>query len=253
MPAPALHLPYGPDPEQYAELTLPGSGVRAGTPAVIIIHGGYWRSRYSADLGRPLARDLAGRGFACWNLEYRRAGNGGGWPETFQDICAGIDALAPAAARHGLDLSRVLLLGHSAGGHLAALAAARTFARVPVAGVVLQSGVLDLAAAHRLGLSEDAVGNFLGCSPEQDPQRYRDADPMRHLPLPVPAWVLHGEEDTTVPLSCSTEWAAAARSSGTDVHLRLIPGDHFAMITPGTAAWDAVVDALGQAAGIPVP
>ena len=250
MPERALRIPYGPDPEQYGELTLP-EGIRSrGT--VIIIHGGYWRSGYTAELGRPLAKDLAGRGFACWNLEYRRAGNGGGWPRTLEDILAGINALAPAARGRGVDLSRVTLLGHSAGGHLAVLAAKAGPSAVTVTGVVSQSGVLDLAEAHRLGLSSNAVENFLCCTPDQDPQRYRDADPMAALPLPVPAWVLHGDADTTVPSSFSAGWTAAARAAGGTAELRFIPGDHFAMITPGTAAWDAVVEALCEAAGIPV-
>ncbi|MCC3278748.1 alpha/beta fold hydrolase [Arthrobacter sp. zg-Y40] len=257
----ALRVPYGPGPEQYAELTLPASGPsgREGAPrngTVVIIHGGYWRSKYTAELGRPLARDLAARGFACWNMEYRRAGNGGGWPQTLEDVLAGINALSPAAEAEGADLSRVTLLGHSAGGHLAVLAAKAAKAEpsaVTVTGVVSQSGVLDLAAAHRLGLSDGAVENFLGCPPGLDPQRYVDADPMQALPLPVPAWVLHGAEDTTVPAGFSTSWAQAAAAAGTRVQLRTIPGDHFAMITPGTAAWAAVVEALHEAAGNRVP
>ncbi|MCQ1956072.1 alpha/beta hydrolase [Arthrobacter sp. zg-Y826] len=252
MPAPALRISYGPHPDQYAELTLPESGA-AARAVVVIIHGGYWRAAYDAELGRPLAADLAARGFAAWNLEYRRAGKGGGWPETFEDVCAGIDALAPAAREYDVDLSRVVLLGHSAGGHLAVLAAARTNPHVLPAGVVSSSGVLNLAEAYELGLSNGAVRNFLGCTPEEDPRRYRDADPMCALPLPVPVWALHGEEDTTVPLSSSSSWVDAARASGTEAQLRLIPGDHFAMITPGTPAWDAVVEAVREAAGIPVP
>ena len=249
MPATALRISYGPDPDQYAELTLPENGAVQAT--VVIIHGGYWRAAYDADLGRPLAADLAARGFAAWNLEYRRAGKGGGWPETFTDVCAGLDALVPAAREHTLDLSRVVLLGHSAGGHLAVLAAARTGSPIVPAGVVSQSGVLNLAEAHRLGLSGKAVENFLGCSPEQDPRRYREADPVNALPLQVPVWALHGDEDSTVPLSCSSSWVEAARASGSPAQLRLIPGDHFAMITPGTPAWAAVVEVVREAAGLP--
>ena len=92
---------------------------------VVVIHGGYWRSQYGAELGEPLARDLAAHGMAAWNLEYRRAGNGGGWPHTFEDILAGIDQLADLAGTHALDLGRVVALGHSAGGHLAVWAAGR--------------------------------------------------------------------------------------------------------------------------------
>ncbi|MCC9144214.1 MULTISPECIES: alpha/beta hydrolase [unclassified Arthrobacter] len=251
MAASAVRIPYGPHPDQYAELTLPEGGA-APLALVVIIHGGYWRSAYDAELGRPLAVDLAARGFAAWNLEYRRAGNGGGWPRTFEDVCAGIDALAPAAREYDVDLSPVVLLGHSAGGHLAVLAAGRTGSPVTLAGVVSSSGVLNLGEAHELGLSDGAVRNFLGCPPESNPQRYRDADPMHSLPLPVPVWALHGEEDTTVPLSSSSSWVDAARASGSPAQLRMIPGDHFAMITPGTKAWDAVVQVVCEAAGIPV-
>lgn len=167
MPPFRVRIPYGPHPEQYAELT-PGTpaaaaGSRAGV--VVIIHGGYWRSKYSAELGRPGAADLAARGFTCWNLEYRRAGNGGGWPETFRDISAGIDALEPASREYGLDLSRVTVLGHSAGGQLAAWAAARPDPAVRVTGVVSQAGVLNLAEALALNLSDGAVCNFLGSTP----------------------------------------------------------------------------------------
>lgn len=255
-------IPYGPDPEQYAELTLPnqsgcsgssdsagssGAGAKAPLPGVVvIIHGGYWRSPYSAELGRPAARDLARRGFTCWNLEYRRAGNGGGWPETFDDISSGIDALASAARSHGLDLSRVTVLGHSAGAQLAVWAAARRNAVVPVTGVVSQAGVLDLARALALGLSNGAVRNFLG-PPENHPHRYRSADPMQLLPLPVPVLILHGDRDSDVPLDCSTAFAQAAAASASPAELRLVPGDHFALITPGTTAWSAVVAALTEA------
>lgn len=215
---------------------------------MVIIHGGYWRAGYSAELGRPLARDLAARGWTCWNLEYRRAGNGGGWPETFDDVAAGIDALAPAAEKHGLDLDRVTALGHSAGAQLAVWAAGRADARVPLTGVVSQSGLLDLAAAVALNLSNGAVVNFLGATPGEDPQRYEQADPLRRLPLAVPVIALHGTADSTVPVSQSAEYVAAAAACGSEAELRMVPGDHYGMITPGTAAWESVVAAVADAA-----
>ena len=251
LPANPLRLPYGKHPDQYAELTLPDGGGTAPAqnlpPVVVIIHGGYWRSRYTAELGRPAARDLAGRGYACWNLEYRRAGSGGGWPETFEDIDAGIDALAPAAREYGLDLSRVTVLGHSAGGHLAVWAAGRTGAAVPVTAVVSQAGVLNLAEAMELNLSDGAVRNFLGSSPKADPHRYRSADPMQRLPLTVPVTALHGDRDRHVPLSQSAGYVQAAVEAGSPAELRMLPGDHFELITPGTEAWAAVVKAVAEA------
>ena len=140
-------IAYGSDPSQFAELTRP-SGASRGV--VVVIHGGFWRAQYDLSLGRPLAASLAEEGWTAWNLEYRRVGNGGGWPQTPDDVSAGIDALAEV---DGLDLSRVVTLGHSAGGHLAVWAAGRQRlepwrdAKVPVTAAISQAGVLDLAGA----------------------------------------------------------------------------------------------------------
>ena len=143
---PALYR-YGPDPAQHGELWLPAGPV-PGT--IVVIHGGFWRARYDLSLGRPLASDLARRGYAVWNLEYRRPGGGGGWPATFEDVAAGIDLVADLP----VDTSSVVAIGHSAGGQLAAWAAGRgglphhapgTGPRVVVTAVVSQAGVLALA------------------------------------------------------------------------------------------------------------
>ena len=134
---------YGDDPSQYGELY--GEG-----PVAVLIHGGFWKAQYGLDLEVALAQDLAGRGWAAWNIEYRRLGNGGGVPETLDDVAAAIDALADI---DGVDLSRVVAIGHSAGGHLAAWSATRENPRVPLTGVVSQAGVLDLQRASRMGSS----------------------------------------------------------------------------------------------------
>src|SRR6478752_5460907 len=245
---------YGEDPSQWGELFLPE--VAAPKGVVVVIHGGYWRSQYGAELGEPLAKDLAAHGVAAWNLEYRRAGNGGGWPNTFADVLAGIDKLRDIGAEHNLGLDRVVALGHSAGGHLAVWAAGRSRlgqlgapdadrqlqrkdgdAAVHLTGVVSQSGLLNLAEAERLNLSNGAVSNFLGGSSERYPKRHKYADPMTAVPLPVPVYAVHATEDDTVPLSQSESYAAAGKSAGAAVQLVKVPGDHFALIDPKAAAF----------------
>lgn len=241
---------YGPDPSQWGELflpELPPGGKHRGV--VVVIHGGYWRPQYGAELGEPLAQDLAEHGMAAWNLEYRRAGNGGGWPGTFKDILAGIDKLSALAEPHALDLQRVVALGHSAGGHLAVWAAGRDRLRgletdvdvqedgaqpgndgVRLTGVVSQSGVLNLAEAERLQLSNGAVANLLGGPSSEFPERHRMADPMAALPLDVPVFAVHATGDTDVPVRMSTTYVGASRGGSVPAELIMVPGDHFSLI-----------------------
>ncbi|WP_050767061.1 alpha/beta hydrolase [Pseudarthrobacter chlorophenolicus] len=244
---------YGEDPSQWGELFLPD--LPAGTRhqgVVVVIHGGYWRSKYGAELGEPLARDLAEHGIAAWNLEYRRAGNGGGWPGTFDDISAGIDHLAALAEPHALDLRSVVALGHSAGGHLAVWAAGREKVAeagpgdrdslrggggVRLTGVVSQSGVLDLAGAERLNLSNGAVANLLGGPSSEFPVRHRLASPMAALPLDVPVYAVHAEADQDVPPEMSMAYVDATRGSVVPAHFVSVPGDHFALIDISSPAY----------------
>jgi pimeloyl-ACP methyl ester carboxylesterase len=246
---------YGDDPSQWGELflpELPDGGPHQGV--VVVIHGGYWRSRYGAELGVPLAADLAAHGMAAWNLEYRRAGNGGGWPHTFHDILAGIDKLADLAPIHALPLANVVALGHSAGGHLAVWAAGRerlgqlgleaeqleagaSTDGVRLTGVVSQSGVLDLAEAEKLNLSNGAVANLLGGPSSDFPGRHRYADPMAVLPLTVPVYAVHATEDEDVPVSISSSYVEASRTGSTPAQLVKVSGDHFALIDPEAPAY----------------
>ncbi len=237
-------IAYGEDPSQWGDLYLPEGDPRG---VVVVIHGGFWLARYDHTYGAPLAADLAARGWAAWNLEYRRvgdgAGGGGGDPETFDDIAAGIDKLADL----GLDLSTVVTLGHSAGGHLATWAASRgRFPQwaggVDVTHVISQAGVVDLVAAHEAGLGTGAVENFLGRAPGAD-----DAplDPIRQVPLDVPVWCVHGTDDSNVPISQSQDYVAAAVGAGAVAELVTIEGgDHFVVIDPSSPAWARTVTIL---------
>lgn len=248
----AQRYAYGPDASQWAELYLP-TGLRQAGVAVVI-HGGYWRSAYSADLGAPLARDLAAQGVAAWNLEYRRLGNGGGWPHTFTDIADGIDALELAAAEHGLDLGKVVVLGHSAGGQLAVWAAGRSELpagavgagpAVAVTGVVSQSGLLNLAQARALGLSGNSVAKLMGGADTSL------ADPAAAVPAPVPVVAVHALADDDVPASQSESYVAAAVAAGGQARLIRVPGDHFDLIDVRAQAYgtcrDLVLELLARA------
>src|SRR4051812_24398673 len=165
-----------------------------------------------------LADDLAGRGWAAWNIEYRRLGSGGGGPATLDDVGAAIDKLAELP----VDRSRVVAIGHSAGGHLAARAATRENARVPVTSVVSQAGVLDLERAAELNLSDGVAKQFLGDQP------LSAASPIERLPLGVPALLTHGGRDEIVPVEISTRFA---RASGATL-IGEPDEDHFGLLDP---------------------
>jgi len=238
--------PYGPHPAQYGELWLPG-GAAAAT--VVIVHGGFWRARYDLSLGRPLAADLIQRGYAVWNLEYRRVGAGGGWPATFEDIAAGIDLLADLP----VGTSRVAAIGHSAGGHLAAWAAGRgrlapgvpgAAPRVALTAVVAQAGVLALADCARDGTGGTAALDLMGGGPGELPGQYRLADPMAALPLAAPVLCVHSRADDSVPFRYSERYVQAATGAGGTAYLHETSGDHFTLIDPGSPDWRAVIAAL---------
>ncbi len=240
-------IAYGTRPSAFGELYTPARAEHAG--AVVIMHGGFWRARYGLDLGRPLAADLAARGYTCWNIEYRRVGNGGGWPATLEDVGAALDHLD----RLDVDTSRVVAVGHSAGGHLATWAAGRaalhagapgSAPRVAVSGVVAQAGVLDLTVAVRQRLGSGAVVEFLGGTPERVPDRYRIADPLAAVPLPAPVLCAHARADEIVPISQSEAYVAAVRAAGGAAALREVPGDHYTLIDPAHSSWELVRDAL---------
>jgi acetyl esterase/lipase len=199
-----------------------------------MLHGGYWRARYSKRLMKAASADLARRGVAAWNVEYRRIGRGqgGGWPATLDDVGAAIDHLAEVG-RGRLDLSAgVTAVGHSAGGQLALWSASRGDALVPVRRVVAQAAVCNLAVAG------EPAWEFMGGSPGEVPERYDAADPMRLLPLGVPTLLVHGAEDETVPVERSREYFAAARAAGDPVELvEPVPGGHRVHPDPRTDAW----------------
>lgn len=218
------------------------SAERWGDPAApvlaVVVHGGFWRARYAADTIAPLAATIGERGVAwAWNIEYPRVGMpGGGWPGTALAVSDAVGAAHQAAGGRP-----VVLIGHSAGGHLA-LWAAREH---PVTGVIGLAAVCDLEATARAYLGNGALFEFLGEDPGSE--LYAAADPMHRLPLGVPSLLIHGDEDENVPIGQSRAYAAAAQAAGDECTLRELPGaDHFDVIDPDGPAWPVLAGWLGE-------
>jgi acetyl esterase/lipase len=226
-----------------------------GRPVVVLLHGGFWRGVYTKGLMTQLAADIIDRGWAAWNLEYRRIGTfpSGGWPATFEDVAAGIDHLALVAPEFQLDLARVVTVGHSAGGHLALWAAGRPKLAlgapggaaggfVGVRAAVGLAPVADLVAAARLELGGGAVTRLMGGSPDRYAERYAVASPAALLPLGVAQVVVHGDVDGAVPISLSRQYVAQAVVAGDEATLVELPGvGHMELIDPASTAWGATV------------
>jgi acetyl esterase/lipase len=231
-------ISYGQDPSQWVDVHRPG---RESRGLVVVVHGGFWKAQYGAEeYGAPLAVDLAARGWTAANVEYRRVGNGGGHPETLDDVHAALGALADLAT------GPVVTLGHSAGGHLATWAAARgrfeRWAGGPaVTHVVSQAGVLDLRAAVADDLGGGAALAFLG---DADEAVYEQADPMAQVPLDVPVWAVHAPDDETVPFSQAEDYVAAATRAGAEATLVEVTGGHFGVVDTASEAWARCVEVL---------
>jgi acetyl esterase/lipase len=233
-PPPAdARLHYGSDPLQFGDLRVPkGSGPH---PSAIVIHGGFWRAKYNLEHAGHLCAALTRAGMATWNLEYRRIGNpGGGWPGTFKDVAMGADYLRNIAGSHNLDLGKVISLGHSAGGHLAVWLAARhriprgdvlaSDNPLPLRGVVSLAGVVDLRRGWELRLSDGVVEDLMGGPPDKFAERYRIASPIELVPLGVTVRLLHGTEDSVVPIEISNGYQKAANRVRDNARLVVLPG-----------------------------
>lgn len=246
-----LTIAYDTGPDQYGELSLPGG--RGPHAVVVLIHGGFWRDQYRLDLMRPLAEWLADAGYATWSLEYRRVGpTGGGWPMTLADVARGIDRLRELARGHQLDLDRVGVVGHSAGGHLALWVGQREALNPSAVGgspvvvprlVVGQAPVSDLVTAADSGVGDGAVVDLIGGRPLERPDAYAHASPAELVPVRVEQLIVHGLDDDVVPPALTE---AYARRVGLE-RLSVVfedETDHMDVIDPAHTSWAPVAAAL---------
>jgi acetyl esterase/lipase len=232
---------YGDGRLQRGEWWRPDGRPRA---TIVLVHGGFWRPSYDRSLEDAVAADLCERGYLCWNIDY--AASDAPWPTTLVDAATAYDH---ATARVGT--SRVVVVGHSAGGHLALWLSSRH--RLPAGSpgapgpsnrppdlCVAQGAVAALADAAREGVGAGAVEALLGGTPAQVPDRYAVADPVALLPTGVPTALIHGTEDADVPVSQSTTYAAAAQAAGDRSTTHIYDGGHYEHLDPASRALDVL-------------
>ena len=266
VPPPDHRFAYGESLLPFGELRLP-SGTQS-VPLVVLIHGGCWRSQYDVKHAGPAAAAIVKEGMAVWAVEYRRIGDpGGGWPGTFDDIAHAVDHVRKLSALFPrIDTSRVVLMGHSAGGQLALWAASRkqnemtglfrsAIAPLKVAGVVSLAGITDLAEyGAGPGGCNQSVTPLLGGTAQQQPQRYKAVSPRDRIPIGVPIRLVHGELDPIVPLAQSKSFLDLLRRGGDQGQLDIVAGaGHFDVLAPHAEAWKNVMRALHVLVDAPPP
>jgi len=251
-------IAYGPSPAQVVDLFLPkGKGPH---PVVVLIHGGCYLAEYQ---GLPqtsgIAADLAKRGYAVWNVEYRKLGEpGAGYPGTFLDVADAVDRIRAEAPRYHLDTAKVVALGHSAGGHLALWAAARH--RLPKSSPLWRADPLPIRAVVSLGGIGDLKGQgdvFAGaCGPEPIPSiiakasrenPYADTSPAELLPLGARVVMISGAFDHVMPPFTGRAFVEKLRKAGDSAEVMAIPdAGHFDVVMSTTEAWKTVAATLAR-------
>ena len=241
-------IAYGDDAMQKVDVWLPSA--KGPHRTVLMVHGGCWQTEIAdRRLMDWAAGDLRDAGYAVWNIDYRGVDRaGGGYPGTFADAAAATDALRSNAARFDLDLSTVVAVGHSAGGHLALWLAARarlpadsalrTPDPLPIAHVISLGGLPDLedtARSPENGCGTEVVAKLIGTT-RADP--YADTSVPRLLPLGLPQDLVNGRADRIIPFRMGESYVAAARAAGDRATLHAVADTgHVELVTPGTAAW----------------
>lgn len=254
-------IAYGPDPLQYGELWVPTR--RRGARVVVVIHGGCWQAALPGlELMNGVAEALRNRGYAVWNIEYRRLGHsGGGYPGTFEDVGRAVDFLRVISRTDHLDLGHVVVVGHSAGGHLALWAAGRrklqpcspvhSLRPLRIGGVLTLAGINDLAAYRADG--PDACGGpttidqLVGADHRPAGTEYADTSPVDLLPIGARQTIASGSLDPIVPTRFGDAYALAARATGDMVTTLDLPhAGHFELIDPLGPDWPAIARAIDR-------
>lgn len=255
---PTAKISYGEHPLQFGELRVPDT--KGPHPVVVIIHGGCWLSSFDLSLMNGMATNLTEQGYATWNLEYRRVGDeGGGWPNTFLDVAKGLNHLKNIAKEFKLNLRRVVVTGHSAGGHLALWLAGKK--NIPddfpiadpdpepvgISGVVSLAGIVDLETylVREGNACGTSVDELVGGLPETVPNRYKFGSPINLFPTGIKQVLVTGTKDFIVPISHVSPYITVARIAGEPIEsVSVENAGHFEVITPGSIAWPFIEEAI---------
>jgi 3-dehydroquinate dehydratase II len=236
-------VPYGQFPDQFGDLRIPdGGGPEArgpksrGQKLIVVLHGGLWRHEWTRDTIEGIAVDLTRRGYVTWNLEYRRVGAGGGWPESFEDVAS---ALRAAPSITGIPPRDTIVLGHSAGGTMSLWAGGlgRNLAPALVVGL---AALPDLVRAEEDDLGQGSIRKLLGRS-HPDPAEY---SPLHRLPTGTATVLAVADGDELVPLAHGKDFAASATAAGDMVDFIEVGGAHSSLLGPESAAWKEVAEHL---------
>lgn len=245
-------IPYGTDPRQFGDLFFPRGPADGALPLVVLIHGGGWMATSNKTGLDPIARDLAAHGIAVWSIEYRGSGGTGGWPHTFEDIATAIDFLPKLADaslnNHRFRLDKVAVVGHSAGGNLAAWAATRASLPAGSPGADPQQDVhlcVGMAGVYDLKLAfenhDQYVRALLGGDPTQVPDRYRLASPADNVPTSAEMVLFHGVNDRVVRVIQATRYAKRLQDAHSTVALHVMQNaSHLSWGDVGSVQWAAV-------------
>lgn len=261
-PAPDKRIMYGSAPSQFVELFKPaGPGPH---PVVVLIHGGCWTVQFGGiEQMRNMAGALAQQGIAVWNVEYRRYDEeGGGYPGMYQDVATAVDLLKHEAKASALDLSRIVAVGHSAGGHLAQWAVSRhklpewspawAPQPLPVKTVISLGGLADLRneAALIRRTCDRETAEIAGTPSAQRPDVFADTSPAELLPAGVRTILIHGEHDDISPAVTGENYARRARAAGDPAEVLVLPGgSHYDEVSADSKAWAIVNAQINQALG----
>lgn len=237
---------WGAEEWQFADLYMPDNespfANEHGLPCVMLIHGGFWKSEYTSELMKPIAEDLAEAGLAAWNIEFKRWNDEetGVWMDTLSDV---LRAWGQLALLPGIDIMRSMVMGHSAGGQLALLIAAKAERKPWLA--IAQAPITDLVGADHAKLSDDgdAVRKWIGCAPEEDESLWSNLNPVDNPPI-APVLLIHGEEDDEVPIEQSETYARIMNAKGSDVQKVWLPGDHYSIIDVASDDWLVIVNSI---------